>query len=213
MLLSFQYSFLFIKTPKTAGTSIEVELSRLIDADAIVTSVFPEEDLHRPRNFQRQKFGLRQWDFTPHMSARSVRRILGKRKFDGLFKFCVEREPVEKCISYWSMYKNSPHHGGVVIDLSWEEYVERGKFPVSTWGWASATGAPLVDRILKYENLDAELREVCDDIGISGWTGLTAKSKSGFREKPAVTDDHRLKIYEAFGPSNVHTGYRMEDSY
>ena len=213
MLLSFRHAFLFIKTPKTAGTSIEVELGKLIEEDAVVTPLYPKEDFHHPRNFQNQRFGIRKGEFTPHMKARDVRSLIGGKRFEGLYKFCVEREPVQKCISYWSMFKNSPHHSSTTSALSWEEYVERGNFPVSTSRWTSTTGAPIVDRILRFETLENGLAEVCKQVGITDWSGLQVTSKSGFREEPNVTAQHRFKIYEAFAQSNFYTGYTIEDSY
>jgi len=36
-----------------------------------------------------------------------LKKIIGSKIFDNYFKFCVEREPVDKCISYYFMRKNS----------------------------------------------------------------------------------------------------------
>jgi hypothetical protein len=44
MLASFEHNFLFIKTRKTAGTSLEIELSRHCGAADIVTPISPEDE-------------------------------------------------------------------------------------------------------------------------------------------------------------------------
>src|SRR4051794_2759880 len=52
MIVSHEHRFIFIKTHKTAGTSVEVALSRVAGEDAIVPPTTPAEPGHRPRNHE-----------------------------------------------------------------------------------------------------------------------------------------------------------------
>ena len=44
MILSHKYKFIFLKTNKTAGTSIELALSKFCEAEDIITPVTPQDE-------------------------------------------------------------------------------------------------------------------------------------------------------------------------
>jgi len=52
MILSHRYKFIFIKTRKTAGTSIEIYLSQFTKAFDVVTPISPSPDNHQPKNYR-----------------------------------------------------------------------------------------------------------------------------------------------------------------
>ena len=52
MIISHKYKFIFIKTYKTAGTSIEIFLSQYCADNDIVTSINPHVEPHRARNYK-----------------------------------------------------------------------------------------------------------------------------------------------------------------
>lgn len=116
---------------------------------------------------------------------------------------------MDKCLSHWSMWRNSPAHISRLSTLSWPEYVSNGRFPNNVNLWTDANGKLLVDRILRYENLDEELLDVARVVGLTRWNGLRQKAKSGFREHVLVTQEEKLRIYESFRQSNEHTGYEL----
>lgn len=51
MIFSKDHNFLFIKNMKVGSTSMEVELSKILPASAIVTFINPPNKEHRPRNW------------------------------------------------------------------------------------------------------------------------------------------------------------------
>ena len=51
MIICHKYKFIFIKTRKTAGTTIELNLSLVLPDDAVVTPFGRPEAGHRPRNY------------------------------------------------------------------------------------------------------------------------------------------------------------------
>ena len=163
MIVSHKYKFVFIKTTKTAGTSIEIELAKLVGDGDIVTPIKPPVEGHCARNYRMRDRLLFTKEFYNHMPARLVRDYLGARRFDDYFKFCVEREPVEKCVSHFSMLKNSPDHGQGMKRLTWDQYVSNGEFPVDIDKYTDAGGSLIVDRIIRYENLDREMAGIAEN--------------------------------------------------
>src|SRR5215471_4733089 len=109
MILSYKYKFIFIKTAKTAGTSIEYFLSKHCGPQDIVTPIVPPLQGHQPRNYEGfinpipeilQRPGklfsaLRHTmasctKFYNHMPAREVKNRVPANVCSNYFKFCVE---------------------------------------------------------------------------------------------------------------------------
>lgn len=205
-IISFQHNFIFIKTTKTAGTSVEVELARRIEPEAIVTPVIPPVEGHMPRNYAR---GWLRRDFFNHMPATMVRKFIGRERFNEMYRFCIEREPVSKCISHFHMLLNSPdHRRAETQSLTWEEYCERGEFPVDLAKYAEWTGdrwIKLVHDVLPYETIGEALRGALARNGMMPFD-LNTRAKAEYSSRRFITKDEvtpaqRARIYAAFADS------------
>lgn len=210
-IISHQHNFIFVKTRKTAGTSIEVELSKILDHEAIVTPVIPPVPGHQPRNWRR---GILRKPYYNHMPATLIRSALGADRFERMFKFCVEREPVGKCISHFHMLKNSEIHGArAARDLTWERYCDQGDFPIDVEKYSVRTPGSkvrLVDVVIPYETLNASLGDIMSRVGISPFD-LNTKAKGEYSatryvRKEDVTTKQRETIYHAFAESIAVAG-------
>ena len=201
MIISHKFRFIFIKTIKTAGTSIEVYLSPHCSADDVLTPIDPPMTGHQPRNHGR---------LFNHVSAWTLRRALPQDTWDSYFKFCVERNPWDKTISDYCMVNH--RHGG---RYSLQDYLERGRFARS---WEQYTDADnrtlLVDRVLRYERLDQELGKVFGELGVP-WAGsLNVRAKSEYRKdrrhyREWYDDDQRNVIAGAFADEIREFGYEF----
>ncbi len=230
MIISHKYKFIFIKTTKTAGTSIELHLSDCCEDGDIVTPIDPLVAGHRPRHYRglwnplpelldaqspgRMKT-LAQFlsanRFYNHISARKIRRRIPAPVWNGYFKFCVERNPWDKSLSHYHMLKSRYQEA-----LTFDDYFRQGQFCVNYPLYSDDDGTILVDRILRYETLDRELGEVFGQLGIP-WQGTLAHSaKSGYRDdrrhwSECYTQSQRETIARVFRREIRLLGYSFED--
>jgi hypothetical protein len=200
MIVSHRYKFIFIKNAKTAGTSIEVFLSRHCGEEDVLTPIAPPVESHQPRNFsgywnpwreilEQRGLGakkviqqvLRRRKFYNHMPACLVRHRVPPRIWNSYFKFCVERNPWEKTLSHFEMVKSMA--GG---DLTLDDYFGRGKYCTNIDKYTDACGSLLVDEVIRYENLSAELQRVFNRLGVpfDGSLGVNAKSEYRKERRP-----------------------------
>jgi hypothetical protein len=198
-VISFRRNFIFCKTRKTAGTSLEVLLARHCGADDVVTQIFPARSDHHPRNFANGQRTI----FYNHMTAHEIAQAIGSIKFENSFKFCFERHPVDKCLSHFAMLKNSKFHSRPSNPQTWEEYVNKGNFPIDTKIYTDCTGKLIVDKIFRYEELNKAIIEISARTGVTVGP-LDIFEKSGYRVAiPSLTDvlnnrEQRSLIMAAF---------------
>ncbi len=230
MILSHKYKFIFIKTAKTAGTSIEVFLTRLCGPKDIVTPIAPPVEGHQPRNYKgfinpipeilerpgklvsvlRHTITSRE-KFYNHMPASEVRSRVPADVWNSYFKFCVERNPWDKVLSHYHMH--AAREGGV---LSLDEYLARGRFPVNYFRYTDRSGTKvIVDRVVRYENLLVELGEVFSQLKIpfDGSLGVAAKSEYRTDRRPyqeVFNEEQQKIVQQAFAKEIELHGYRFE---
>lgn len=245
VILSHRHRFIFIKTEKTAGTSIEIALSRVCGPEDVITFLAHPEDRalkaslgpgyrnaqhdlvplskHTPLDLAQAVARRRLLRFENHMGAADIRRFVDPEVWESYFKFCVERNPWDKVVSaYWwwrhleSQYRDDPagftrglgrYANGMIRmiqerpigDMSLSEFVQSGRANlVRGFDLYSIEGEVAVDRVLRFERLEEELRSVAEHLGIRDLPPLPrAKSGSrpmtaGYREVLSPADRDRI---------------------
>ena len=200
MIISHAHRFVFVKTRKTAGTSLEVMLASIAGDDAGVTPIWPEVAGHEPRNYMRVDNPLRsaalrarQRQLTGdarehpayfnHIPARGIRRRLGRRRWNSYFTFTFERNPWDKVVSeyFW-------RQGNGKTDGELRDFVLRGDF-TSDFDMYSLDGETVgVDFVGRYEHLEDDLHRVLDRLGIDETKMALTREKGNFRPSDAQVD-------------------------
>ena len=226
MIISHKYKFIFIKTKKTAGTSIEVFLSQCCGEKDIVTPIWPQVEPHRARNYQgvwnplpeimQYKAGgirriaanlMQKRKFYNHIPALLARQRMPKKIWDSYFKFCVERNPWDKTLSHYHMLND---RAGGSIPLN--DYIEKGDFCINFPQYTDSNGFILVDKVVRYESLMEELGIIFSKLGIPFYGSLGVRAKSEHRKdrrpyQDVFSDKQRAIIETAFKREIEMHGY------
>lgn len=233
MIISHKYKFIFIKTNKTAGTSIEIALARFCGDDDIITPNDPkDEDIRKqlnypgPQNWEAPFYNYRFRDiyrliqrqkkkprFYHHMSASEIKGLVDESIWKDYYKFCFERNPWDRMISfYYWRYKSGPRP-------SVSEFI-RSEDPLllHKYGYRLYTvnDEVAVDRICRFENLTAELEAVGRKLGFPETLALP-RAKTSFRKdrrhyRDVLNADDREKIARLFEKEIRLMNYQFDPS-
>lgn len=226
MIISHKYKFIFIKTAKTAGTSIEIFLSQHCGERDVVTPIGPHVEPHHARNYRglwnplpeiienkgrgirsTARNVLKRRKFFNHIPAKAVKQRIPRKVWDSYFKFCVERNPWDKTLSHYHMLNDRA--GG---NISFDEYIEKGNFCINYPKYCDSRGLLLVNKVIKYEFLMDELGHVFQELGIPFDDSLGVRAKSEYRKdrrpyQELFSIEQRDKIERAFAKEIEMHGY------
>ncbi|HEX7065260.1 MAG TPA: sulfotransferase family 2 domain-containing protein [Bacillales bacterium] len=232
MIISHKYQFIFLKTRKTAGTSLEISLSRYCGDGDILTPVKPEDEKIRdqlgeqPQNYEKppEETGLKEKvkqivageepkKFYNHIPAEEVKEKVDDDIWNSYYKFCFERNPWDKAISAYYYMMGTTHKGK---DMSFDDFLRKldifeGR--VYNYPIYSINGEVAVDFIGKYETLEEDLNKVCREVGIpfDGWLpnakGKFRKDKVPYQQQ--YTNEQKDRIQEYFKKEIDLLGYEF----
>ena len=236
LIVCHEHKFIFLKTRKTAGTSIEISLSRLTGPGDVVTKLSPRDEKIRlemgiqPRGYRGRfnpmpeiLFGsyreriqaIREFvkgkKFRNHSSSIKIRNRVARGVWDSYFKFCFERNPWDKTISHFYWNRAKPRKG----DLTFEKYLKTGAFPVDSHRWCRHNRLQ-VDFVGRFENLKEDLTTALARVGIDfdGWLPRAKGGKRDPKSRPYqrfLSDEAREKITRVFALEIELLGYRFEE--
>jgi hypothetical protein len=188
MLISHRKRFIYTKTVKTAGTSVEsyFEPYCMREGEWTFTHARPEYVSETgiigirtgdPLELQ----GATWWN---HMPARTIRALIGEEIWNTYFKFCVVRNPFDAMVSayrYFAASKQRVHGLRKVLVTIGARFVParrnrdlKGRFE----RWLSMIQLPLdrnkylvdgrycMDHAIRYEALEAGIQEVCQRLNV-----------------------------------------------
>jgi hypothetical protein len=233
MIASYLHNFIFIKTKKTAGTTVEMTLAPLCGPNDIITPLGSNEEELRGqgqplcRNFmadsdlerkitrlmmkpgrkareKKQRF-LERATYYSHMSAYVAKQNLPAEFWQRAYKFTVERHPYERVVSKaYFKYKG---------DEPFEQYLDKvvRKGAYTSYQHYTIDGEVAVDEIIRQETLTDDLKRLGAKLGLSIPDELP-RGKGNHRtdRRPAreiLTQEQKAIIYRTCGREFELLGY------
>jgi hypothetical protein len=210
MIISHAHRFIFLKTEKCAGTSVELALSQICGPDDVITRVAPADEQkrvgrgpqhetippgYRPRDWRvKRLLGLSPARsgtmYFNHMPAAALRRAMDPCVFDAYRKVTVVRNPWDQEVSlYYWLIRNERR------PPSFERFVRsRGRRRKrKNFDIYSIDGRVVADVVLTYERLADDFSAFIAALGVGSAPQLP-HAKAGHR--PPEQRDYRA-LYDA----------------
>lgn len=213
MLISHRFKFIYLKTRKTASTSVEVYFEPCcVDPERVE----PPSQARAPEVSEWGVVGGGSrffWEVNRvwfnHMPAVRVRDAVSAESWEKYVKFCAVRNPFDKVVSsfWWRIPADTRDR---LLDAPFADV--RAAFA----DWAGAryvsvkararrlanehipTDRPIVaidgqlaaDEIIRYETLESDIARLCTLLGVPWEPDRVGRFKSGFRTRPEPFADY-----------------------
>ncbi len=218
MLISHRKKFIYLKTVKTAGTSIESYFEKYCMGDNEWSFCRAREEYQsesgvvgyrggKPREILRK---TRKW--YNHMSSEEIRNQVGNEIWHQYFKFCTIRNPYEKVLSaffHFDVYKKRPTDDVTLLINQFREWVQTGVSMAIDRDKYLLDGKICVDYFIRYEKLNDNLAEVCQHLNIPYEPDSLPRLKSHIR--PA--NMHVSDFYNFATAATVNHFFEFEFEY
>ncbi len=155
MIISHKYQFIFIKTFKTASSSFEAAFSWISGEEDVLTPDEPVTPAYRTHAW-------RNWisaGFFNHMHGVDIWAKIEPEIWDNYYKFCIERNPWDKAISWYYWHRQFWERDRTISEFVLNE------LPLPDWPMYTSNNRVIVDKILRYENLEDELERLYQHLG------------------------------------------------
>jgi hypothetical protein len=201
MIVSHAHKFIFLKTKKTAGTSIELALSALCGADDIITPLTKHDEALRAESRGAQNWRLHGWWDSPrpllqrrwfkftaedygyynHMPAKEARALLGDKVWRTYFKFAFDRNPWDRQVSFYHhRYRREKAPPPFLEFIHSDRRARINNFQIY-----SIDGQVAVDYVGRFEHLQEDLAHALAQVGVTYDAELPrAKTTTGRNAAP-----------------------------
>jgi hypothetical protein len=178
MIISHKHNFVFVKTTKTAGTSVEIALSKHCGDEDVITPIVSEDEALRrekgyrgPQNHETHLPDGTEWKLVNHAPANRARRLLGGRTWRSYFTFAFERNPFDRTVSaFHHMENNRVAKGTWDESFNFANYLRKPKALEGLhrrgWGLYTINDRMAVDKVYFFEDLNGAMEDIYARLGI-----------------------------------------------
>lgn len=213
MIISHKHKFIFIKPQKTAGTSVELMLSRICGEDDVITPLGfdPDPDVRikhkgkNPQNYYRKK-PLKNWqlsemfyfltrrkkpnlNYWEHLQADFIRQYVGDDIWQGYKKISIVRNPWDHAVSWFKWQETYGYEG--TENGKFEEYLINNYR--SLWPFYTVKhGLYDIDFMIHFENINQDIQELFSFLNIDEQVELPI-TKNHIRKQKHFKDYYSKK--------------------
>ncbi len=229
MLVSHRKKFIFTKTVKTAGTSVESYFEKWCMPEGAWRQVHIRDEYYSVSGVIGERSGqVQNSTWYNHMSANTIRSQVGDTIWEDYFKFSIVRNPFDKLVSgfYWfhrdvdmkgsevgnfklwlkNLLKQANENESIVGGRDVPHYLKPKELSLIDRDKYLINGEVCVDHFIQYENLLEGIRSACNIVEIPFDHENLKELKKGFRN----TDISPLEYYEGGGEDIVQELYGWE---
>ena len=205
MIISHRKRFIFTKTVKTAGTSVESYFEKYCMREGEWSKSHSRQEQVTDEGiigFRGSNAGKCTW--YNHMPAQKVRNLIGQDIWNDYFKFTVVRNPFDKLISGFFMFEKNKRNysslrkikafagrisrtGNPIDRITGKTEIERFRSWIRNGGMIIdrdkylIDGKECMDYIIRFEELNEGVNHVCDQLSIPFEPDLIPTFKKGIR--------------------------------
>lgn len=184
MIISHKHKFIFLRTKKTAGSSLEIHLSQFCGDNDVITVDDTEAELMKKergvfsRNYELPilEYRLSDWKillrtlskkkirhkYSNHMTAYDLKKLLSKKIWDSYFIFCFERNPYEKAVSAYLYHIKT--HDLNIHNYSFEEFLNKHDYYRNFHRYTIDNEIAI--NVFEYKNINKEIEKFLNKLGI-----------------------------------------------
>lgn len=194
MLVSHKKRFIFLKTSKTAGTSVEVALQPFCTPPGQVPANFTAPIISEYGIVGRRGERIQSDKYYNHINALEFNQLLGDEIWNSYLKLCTIRNPFDITVSmFWfRLSRDQRDQFGAcdfaVVREAFSQWLPTAKLPTGQGNFCIA-GQPALDRYLRFESFDTDLEALARELDLPSLELPTLKS--GHRRHK----DHSFREY------------------
>ena len=205
MIVSHAHKFIFLKTKKTAGTSIELALTKLCGPEDVITPLTEIDEAKREGGRCAQNWRLHGWwgskrpllkrrwfkftaadyGFYNHMPAAEARELIDDSVWRSYFKFAFDRNPWDRQVSFYHHRYRKEKAPPSFASFMHEDARAR----IDNYDIYSIDGDVAVDFVGRYESLADDLKLALGHVGLSLDAELP-RAKTTFRRSSLPYRDY-----------------------
>ena len=213
MIISHKHKFIYIRSQKTASTSIDVFFAYYCgDDNDVITEMLDFDEYKLPywckaKNYRHLS--------NSHVPAYMIKDFIGDDRWGEYYKLTSIRNPLDKMLSCYFWWRREPDLGPLVrpLDYSFSAWIMaydfNDKLPIFHESYYKIDDEIICDDYIRYESLERDLERICEVLGVGYIPTCLMHYKKTEREDVDITVLAKDKIRRMFKQELIDLDYKI----